>query len=161
MTGAWRRLLAAAILFGLVLGMVGHYAAGADQHATVDRSYERLESPAEHVGETVSVWGTVEEGGGEALAVRIEDASWTVVGAAPTASAGDVVQVRGTVRPGREIAAERVVVSDRDRRAVMFAVSALAALLTLGHFLRSWTLAPRAVAFVPRGDAAGGEGSDA
>lgn len=80
MAGAWRRPLAAAILLGPVLAMAGEYAAGADQHATVERSSVMLDSTDEHVGETVSVCVTVAYAGKDALVVRVGMTTRTVVG---------------------------------------------------------------------------------
>lgn len=149
MQDAIRRGVGVGVLAVVFVGVMFHYGAATPQHELTQQSIEKVQSPADHVGEEVHVWGTVIDNG-DVLVVEVGDSAVTVVGTATTADPGDAIQVYGTIQPDGSLAAERVVVSGRSDLLGLYAISAVALALTLVVFFRSWRLDSRLVAFTPR-----------
>jgi hypothetical protein len=157
----WRRLLLAAVLAGALVAMTVHYGAVADDRDPYPTADELAADYEAHVGDPFYMWTRVTAVEDDTLYVRPQaehPVSLRVVGAgaasstAEDATPGDVVQVYGTLEPGRRVAAERVVVSEQTDRRRMFVVSGLAALLTAAAVRRRWTVDWSQLALVPRGE---------
>jgi hypothetical protein len=155
MQDAVRRGVGVVVLAALFVGLMVHYGAGVPQQELTRQSVVKVQSPADHVGADVHVWGTVLDND-ERLVVQVGDSAVTVVGTETTADPGDAIQVYGTIQPDGSLAAERVVVSEQSGLFGLYAISAVALVLTLVVFFRSWRLDVRSVAFTPREE----EGAD-
>ncbi|MFB6301651.1 MAG: hypothetical protein ABEH78_02135 [Haloferacaceae archaeon] len=143
----WRLLVVLLALASLGTMMVDYAAREPQQGpspSALAADYER------HVGERISFWATVVAVGDGTFTVRVEGGRLTVVGSDVAVEPGDSVDVYGTLRSNRRLAAERVLVSRTENRLYMFAVSVAAVGLALAAFRRHWRLDRRRLAFVPR-----------
>jgi len=150
-----RRALLSVVLVAALAAMAVHYGAVAESHDRYPSADALAGDYEAHVGDRVFMWTTVIAVDGRTLAVRSDPAETVVLDVTPAPAGvepGDVVQVYGTLEPDHRVDAHRVVVSERGNRRSMFAVSALAVLLTAGHVLREWTVDWRDLALVPRGE---------
>lgn len=142
------RILVAGLLLLSVAGMAVDYAASADER-TVYPSEEHLEEHYERFhGQEVRVWLVVAEVGdgqfsGGGWQVRVDPVPASV-------DEGDSVQVVGTARPGTVIEARELFVTERTNKHYMYAVSAIAVLLTAAVTLRHWRPSVGRLALVPR-----------
>lgn len=135
------------VLCGLaLLGMCVHYAAAYDDRwpypdgADLDANYEN------HVGERTFLFGTVQETdrANETAEILVEtergQLPLTVSGVDQAVESGGTIQVYGTVRPDRGLAAETVVVVNPAGTSKLFkyAVSLVGVLLVVVLFFRHW-----------------------
>jgi hypothetical protein len=142
------RLLVVALALVLLAAMMVDYAASDPQRQSSGAALAADDD--RHVGERISTWATVVAVREGAFDIRFGGVELTVVGSDAAVEPGDSVAVYGTLRPDRRLAAERVLVSARDSRLYMFAVSALGVGLALVAFLSRWRFDRRRLAFVPR-----------
>jgi len=150
--------LLVAVLFGLAVwyGTLlpapeqGAYPSGSDLAADYDA----------RLGQQVQLTGTVVGTDPVVIAVgydRVVDGQaragtvrFTVTGVGRPVAAGQNLQVYGTARPDRTIAARNVVTVPSERIVYMYAVSAVAGLWVLARILRRWRLDPSTGALVRR-----------
>lgn len=145
-----RIALAVVLLAALALLFVDYsaHAADHDPYPTDEQIGTDYET---YVGEPAYVWVDVVAVGTDSFEVENDNVELTVGAPPGRIKPGDVVQVYGTLEPGGVIDPERVVISKQDNRTYMFAVSALACLLTAGLFVREWTIDGRTLTIRPRG----------
>jgi hypothetical protein len=144
------RLAGVVLLLVCLAGMTVHYGAVADDRSPYPTEKDLAAHYDRYVGEEVYFWARVTEVRSDSLVVRNGAVRLTVVGASPTAVAGDYVQVAGRLRPEQVVAADRVVVSAASRRPFLLGVSLVGAAVVLVAFLRSWTVDTDRWGFVPR-----------
>jgi len=131
-------------LAGLLVGMGAHYDVTRERHWPYPTESQLGADFDGHVGRDVFLIEGVERTTGPDTGVvevgddRVVNA--TVTGIGPGVEAGTIVQIYGTVRPGREIAARKVVVvqpagSDGNDK---FLVSGVGAVVILAAFFRYW-----------------------
>lgn len=104
----------------------------------------------DQVGESIHLWAVVTDVGEDRFTIRSDEDALTVRGSSTGIDEGDLVQVYGELRPNRVIDSERVVVSNAENRSYMFVVSGLGVVLTVGLFVREWTIDRETLALVPR-----------
>lgn len=155
------RLVAIVLLLGVVGWHLVDYAAHVDERHVYPTPSELDSAYTEHVGTEIDVWVTVAERRPGGFTTT---GGWTVEATEMPANLdpGDSVQVFGVAHPDHHVVAERLVVTDRENRQYMFAVSVVGLLLAAGTALRHWRFEPGSLSFVPRDRAwrPGGDRSD-
>lgn len=140
------------LLLVLVLGsMCVHYGATAD-HTQYPPPEELREDYEQHVGERAYYWLTVTEVHDDEIVAGTGDGSlqFRIPVRRVEVERGDTIQVYGTLQPDWTIEPARIVVSPKQGRAVMFGISVLALILTLGMFGSAWRLDYEGWVFEPR-----------
>lgn len=145
------RLLLGCLLLVLVGAQLVHYGAspegspGYPDADALERDYDRF------LGDPIYAWTEVVRRSSAGLVVRTGDVRLTVVGARPGVRPGDTVQVYGRLQPDHRVTPYKLVVSERSHLYYLYAISVVAAILTvaLGH--ARWRFDRRTLAFVPRG----------
>jgi hypothetical protein len=145
-----RRVAAAVVLLAAVAGACVHYGTLVDDERPYPTGDEVAGAYDAYVGQEVYLWTDVTEVTESGVAVETKHLSLYVTRPVPGAEAGDVLQVYGTLRPGHEVAAERVVLSERGNRQWMFAVSGVAGVLALASLFRRWRVDWRTLTLEPR-----------
>lgn len=155
-SGAGRVLavvLLAAALAGVLVG------AGAIEPDPATNTFPDEEdvasSPGDHIGQRVSVGGTVVET--DPVVVRVtyglgEYARVTVVNVEEPVAEGDSVSAFGTLTDERTVDAERTLVRAPWETWYMYGVSFLGGLWVLGRLGRHWRVDRELLALVPRGE---------
>ena len=126
------------MLVAALAGLAADYAATAPDRGPYPAEAAVAADYDVHVGERIALWATVRAVGPDGIVVASDAGRLTVVGSRAAVSPGDEVQVVGRLRPGRRLAADRIVVSTAPERRYMFAVSALASLFAAGWTLARW-----------------------
>lgn len=146
MNDIYHRLLVIFILTVLFAGMILHFSGAAPQNETVRQSYEKLQQPEKHIGETVYFWSGVSE----VSQKKIVFENFTVVNVNKTVNAGDGAQIYGSIQTKNTVAAENVIVIKSENRTRLYIISAVGVLIGISVFLNSWMVDPRTLTFVPR-----------
>lgn len=134
------------LLLGAVFGLCLHYPAVDENHGRYPEREALVTDFDSHVGAETLVFGTVRSVDSDAERLTIEVVSpagateLTVRGTTATVDPGGVVQVYGTLEPGRTIDAQNVVVvnSTGGSETYKYAVSAVGAALVVVAFFRHW-----------------------
>lgn len=152
------RLAITVLAVGLVFGMGVHYDIAEDRHWPYPNEEQLAANYDALVGERTLLWGTVESvdsSAAEAVIAVEHDGgtlTLTVTDFGAQVERGGVVQVFGTIEPGRTIAAERVVVVNPSGGSELakFAVSGIGAIVVLVVFFRHWIVEWKTVEFEAR-----------
>ena len=154
-----RRLAVIVVLLACTLGLCVHYGASYDQNWPHPTGDQLVEDPDGWDGETVLLFGEVQEQTPDGLVMTVEDNSGTVVrtvtvrGTTVDVAPSGVVQVYGRLSEGGTVqTAESVVVvneSSGDNSYKLF-TSLLGGLVAAGLFLRHWQIDLRGLRFVSR-----------
>jgi hypothetical protein len=113
-----------------------------------------------YVGQPHYFWGEVLATDGGSFTTAYYGMNFTVVGSETEVEVGDTVQVYGTIRPNRRIAARNVVRSAASGRQYMFGISAVAVVVTAAVFFCYWTADVETLSLTPR-ETEGSGGDDA
>jgi hypothetical protein len=140
------RLFGIVLVGLLVLGMGSHYDANYETHWPYPTEGALETEYASHVGDRMFLTGTVQAVDRENATVEILVETGqgrlplTVGGVESTVQPGGALQVYGTVKPDRHLAADRVVVVNPARSSIVFkyGVSVVGALLVVVLFLKRW-----------------------
>lgn len=144
------------VILGLLLsvGIMGvHYSKTAN-HVNYPSIDELQTNYDQFLGQETYYWMSVVEVRDDALIATPGEQGprFTIRIQNPDAKVGDAIQVYGIIRPDYTIGAEKVIISEQERLITMFAISGIAAILTLVMFFRSWTIDWRAGMFKLRGE---------
>lgn len=146
-----RRGLAMVVLIGLLFGQFVHYGAVAAQHHDSPSTSALSTDYTEHVGENLYRWARVTEVRPNSVRVRSGRLEFTLTRRIPNVKPGDSLQIYGRVAPDHRIVPIEVVVSDSTGLVGLYLLSAVGLLLTVGLFLREWTVNWTTVTFTARG----------
>ena len=155
MTPRGRRLLAVALLVGLLAGLsVWH---GTLVPNAADGRYPGSEDIATDdgalVGDTVTVWGTVVATDPVVIETepRGERVRFTLTGEpVADASIGTVIGAHGTLQSPDTVAVDRALLQASWELRYLYIISFVAGLWVLGRFLRGWYLDGPTLSFRPR-----------
>lgn len=154
------RLLAFALILGVLAGLCLHYGATASAHDPYPETGDLATDYDAHVGEEALVFGEVAavDDGANSASIRVDSADGpfelTVRDFTTAIESGGLVQVHGTLRPDRTIEPDTVEVVNPSGSSDLYkyAVSAVGAVLVLVVFLRRWRLNTDSHAFEVRSD---------
>lgn len=149
------RLAVTVLAAGLVFAMGVHYDVASETHWPYPDADDLAEEYDSHVGERTLLFGRVQSANAaaERARIRVEHSSgefnMTVTGFGADVEPGGTVQVLGTLEPGYELTADRVVVVNPSGGAELlkFGLSIVGALLVLVAFFRHWRIDRDALAF--------------
>lgn len=152
------RLVVLLALVAALVGLLVHHGAVRDRHSPYPSETELATDYGSYVGERVVASGPVASVDGAANQVTIrlgggEQAfGLTVRGVTESVSPGGNVHAYGTLRPGRAMDAETVVVVNSGPGALWYkyGVSAVGAVLVLVVFFRHWRVDRGSLAFEVR-----------
>ena len=154
-----RRFVVILVLVACTLGLCVHYGASYDRNWPHPTGDQLAEDPDGWDGETVLLFGEVQEQTPDGLVMTVEDNSGAIVrtvtvrGTAVDVAPGGVVQVYGPLSErGSVQTAESVVVVNEspDDNSYKLLTSLLGGLLAAGFFLRYWQIDVRGLRFVSR-----------
>ncbi|WP_436902621.1 DNA-binding protein [Halovenus halobia] len=154
-----RRLAVMVVVLACTLGLCVHYGASYDQNWPHPTGDQLAEDPDGWDGETVLLFGEVQEQTPDGLVMTVEDDSGTVVrtvtvrGTTVNVEPGGVVQVYGRLsQQGTVQTAESVVVVNKSSGDTSYKLltSLLGGLVAAGLFLRYWRIDLRELRFVSR-----------
>lgn len=153
----WHRLLAVALLLGLLFGAAVGFGSlptnpDAGRYPGADAVEDR---PATLVGGEVTVWGMVvatdpvivrTEPGGEPFDITLTGDAVSDV------AVGEYIGVHGTLDATRRVHVDRAFVTEPQERSYLYYISLLAGLWVLVRFLRGWQFEPATLTFRPRSE---------
>jgi hypothetical protein len=145
-----RRVAAAVVLLAAVAGACVHYEVVAEDELPYPSDEAVAGAYDAYVGQDVYYWTTVQRSTADGVVIATDYFDLHLREPVPRAKPGDVLQVYGTLRPGHEVTAERVVRSPQTNRQWMYGVSGVAAALALAALFRRWRVDWRTLTLEPR-----------